>query len=315
MSPESSYVPMRALLIALAFFGACLTAGAEPAMYKAGTMRLTVENAAPFQAAVWYPTPEDEIPWRAGPFRIAATRDATLAQGRFPVLLLSHGGLAGGSPLLLSDLSAALARNGFVVVAPFHDATPLYGRTRQVAAAYRAVLADSRLGPHLDAEKVGLIGFSLGGAVALGMAGGQPQGGYLASYCGGPPADNRSCPSTAGGEAETTPRPPIKALALLDPFALLYGGRGLAEVALPVLLIRPQASDLGPDNPQTVRDGLPSPPETLSVPGSHFVFANDCGEDFKAAAPDLCTDPAGTERATVRDEVVSDLVAFFGKTL
>src|SRR6185295_18094720 len=81
----------------------------------------------------------------------AASRDAPIATGsRFPIVLFSHGGAgtltAGGSPLPYADLLTPLAREGFVVVAPFHPGSkrPLEDRPRQIHKALNAMLADPR---------------------------------------------------------------------------------------------------------------------------------------------------------------------------
>lgn len=87
---------------------------------QAGILRLQVPDAdGPFDVMVWYPTDAPQTPWQAGPFTIDASRDAPIAaQGRFPVVLFSHG--SGGTPLGHRQLAGSLARKGFVVVAPAH---------------------------------------------------------------------------------------------------------------------------------------------------------------------------------------------------
>nr|WP_294544647.1 hypothetical protein [uncultured Rhodopila sp.] len=88
-----------------------LTAGSaafgEAAPFHAGVVRLPIGGEKPFGALVWYPTAAPEGLWRTGPFAIPASRDAAIASGRFPVVLLSHGGGPGwGSPLILTELSS-----------------------------------------------------------------------------------------------------------------------------------------------------------------------------------------------------------------
>jgi predicted dienelactone hydrolase len=109
-------------------------ARADP--FHAGISRLTVRASAPFDALVWYPTDAEETPWDSNGFQIPATHDAPIAQGPFPIVLLSHGGgRGGGNPLTLRELAAVLARQGFVVIAPFHGTSRLLQRPFQIREA------------------------------------------------------------------------------------------------------------------------------------------------------------------------------------
>ena len=120
------------------------------------------------------------------------------APQRLPVLIFSHGfhGCATQSRFLMRAFAAA----GYLVVAPNHrDATcngggaswldPPEARFAQPGqwtdASYRtrahdidvivqALHADARLSPRADLTRIGLIGHSLGGYTALGIAGAWP---------------------------------------------------------------------------------------------------------------------------------------------
>jgi predicted dienelactone hydrolase len=146
--------------------------------------RVTVQDVVPFDALVAYPTDAAEVSFQDGPYSIAATRDAPIASGaRFPVVLFSHGGggtlKAGGSSLPYAALATSLAREGFVVVAPFHPGSnqpreALEDRPRQIHKALNATFADPRFATHADPNRLGMMGFSYGGAVALIVAGATP---------------------------------------------------------------------------------------------------------------------------------------------
>lgn len=322
---------MRARLFIAMLVSLCLggVGMASAAPSNAGIVRLTVAAVEPFDMLVWYPTAVEGTPWQAGPFTIRAAREAPVAPGRFPVLLLSHGGgRTGGSPLLLGQLSARLAREGFVVVAPFHGRIQFAERPRQVARAFAAVQGDARLGPHVAADRVGMLGFSLGGAVALVLAGAVPDFARLAAYCAAHPEDTRSCGGGPGADGSVVaspalpraPRPvppvlPLRGLILLDPFAVLFGKDGLAGVQPPVLLVRPGRSALGEENVGSLTDGLPRPPELERVPGGHFVFVDACAPALRAEAPEICQDAAGVDRASVHSDVETAIVRFLRTNL
>jgi len=329
---------MRTLLVALTLllFGQLPAAHAQNVTqpYHAGIARIEVPAEVPFTALVWYPTDAGEGSWQVGARALPATHDAALADGRFPVVLLAHGaGSSGGSPLVLSELSAFLARSGFVVVAPFQGAfkgkAGLLFRPLQVKLALDAMLADPRFRQHTDPVRLGMLGFSLGGAVALRLAGGVPDFEHLATYCAAHPDDAKSCGTGPSDETTAapskqpqaadisppTPRLPVKALALLDPFAVLYTPAGLAAVKIPTLVFRPKQSDLGEENLDALIGGLPYPPKVDYVSGGHFVIVDICPPAVQAEAPEICSDPPGVDRAAVHTEIETTISKFFRENL
>lgn len=322
---------MRILSLAITLLTilAASTAWAQTA-FHAGVTRISVSDEDRFDTFVWYPTDAEEIPWQAGPFPISASHNAPIAAGQFPVLLLSHGGGAGGgSPLVLRSLSSYLARQGFIVVTPIHGKTPFLHRPRQITDAFKAMMVDPRFATHADTNKLGMLGFSLGGAVALQLAGGVPDFEHLATYCAAHPDDAKSCGTGPGDKttaapskhAQTpdispqTPRLPVKALALLDPFAVLYTPTGLAAVKIPTLVFRPKQSDLGEENLNALIGGLPYPPSVDYVSGGHFVMTDVCPPALKSIAPEVCNDAQDVDRAAIQAEIERQIAAFFNSNL
>lgn len=314
-------------IVALIFTTSAL-AGSVP--MNAGVARISVTSESnSSEILVWYPTETSEVPWQAGPFMIPASRNAEVAGGRFPVVLLSHGGgLTGGTPLILLELSASLARHGFIVIAPFHGKAPLAMRAQQVVSAWQTVREDARFQLHLDAERLGMIGFSLGGAVALELAGAIPDILHYETYCAANPSDAMSCHHAPGGSeaphrqasngpAHSLPRlAQIKALVLLDPFAALFTRSGLASVSQPTLLFRPIQSQLAAEaNAASLMKELPRSPALASIPGGHFVFTDVCTPALLAAASEICTDPEGTDRAAIHRLIERQIEVFLEQNL
>ena len=314
---------MRLCAIALAVLLILPATGrGEDAPFYAGVERLAVAADVPFDTLVWYPTETTESPSQVGSFLLPAGPGAKLAAGRFPIVLLSHGGgQRGGNPLILSGLSAALARQGFVVVAPFHGTAALALRPLEIRLALDAVLDDPRFGPHVDPNRLGMLGFSLGGAVTLELAGAVPDWDHFAAYCADHPDDAMSCDHAPGGPRRTgrpiAPSPlPLKAIVLLDPFAAPFQRAGLTGVTLAVLLFRPDRSALPAEgNAQALAAALPHPPRYETVAGGHFVFTDVCAPVLLAAEPELCRDPPDVDRATVHPGVEAKIAAFFRDSL
>ncbi|MET8233582.1 chlorophyllase [Micromonospora sp. NPDC005298] len=122
---------------------------------------------------LWYPA--------AGQSGGAAKRSAAAAEGRFPVVMFSHG--LGGRPDDYATLLTRWAAAGFVVAAPTFPKTSRGGdnnvldvlnQPADVSYALTQVLAlDGRAGDalrgRLDAERVAAAGHSAGGVTTIGL--------------------------------------------------------------------------------------------------------------------------------------------------
>ena len=153
----------------------------------AGYDRLTVAAAhrtAPVAASLWYPagTPTyrglvGDNPVFKGTYALVG---ATIAEGRHPLIVLSHG--SGGNMDGLGWLSSGLAQRGAMVLAVNHpgstsgDSSPrrsirLDERAADLRAALDTLLSDQAFAPFIDPTRITSFGFSLGGATALNLAG------------------------------------------------------------------------------------------------------------------------------------------------
>jgi dienelactone hydrolase len=118
-------------------------------------------------------------------YTTAATRDAPVADGTFPVVLNSHGfsGIRVGSSFLTSHLASW----GMIVVSPDHPTRDLYHAVAQLPpdvvtepaddllAALDMIIARSTtpgdpFAGHVDAGRVGALGHSAGGATVVQAA-------------------------------------------------------------------------------------------------------------------------------------------------
>ena len=196
---------------------------------------------------VWYPAAADGSGSEPRPFATgvasAARRDSTVAAGRHPVVLFSHGlrSVREQSVFLVETLAAA----GCVVVAPEH----LYnsGRSYRPEQVYRAAIdrpldvsrvltemldrSAAAAGPfagRLDAERIAAIGHSYGGYTALAVAGARPTSRYLA------PAQ-RPDPQTL--DYDFTDDRIGAAIALAPVTYPPFADDGFAHVRVPVLIV------------------------------------------------------------------------------
>jgi len=291
-----------------------------------------LDPEAGMDGAIFYPTwpaPDDT---RNGLWTVAALRDAPPAEGRFPLILLSHGD--GGHRLSHHDLATELARQGFIVVAVTHpgdsDRDPaawrgdrvLVGREYDLRAALEAVLADPLFASHVDRDRIGVAGFSLGGYTALVLAGAKPDLARFSTYC----RDTGAAPSTC---AEGAPpiRPGlgffrdvrIKAAYLMAPGPGYFFTRdGLALVQIPVHIDDPAEDEVlaRPYAAERIRDLLPRTPEYVLVPGAgHYAYLAPCPESLLARTPRLCIDPPSIDRASFHLQLGAEIAEFFRHSL
>lgn len=229
---------------------------------------------------VWYPahgpaaagtvyryptTPVESVPAGAVPAQVAvpghAVRDAQAAAGRWPLVLLSHG--FANRALMFSDLAEHLASKGYVVVAIDHGDLADLAASRPLAflnnvihraADQRLVMAaltrraataagtSAGLWAHVDAGRIALAGYSMGGFGALATAG--------AAYDGASPLFAQGPPGTAALLTQTPPPPPaLRALIAFAPWGgasplRAFTPDGLSRIAVPSLFIAGDADDV-----------------------------------------------------------------------
>ncbi len=304
------------------FFGAA----AEAQSLRAGLSIISVEDSEPFDALVTYPTQASEAPVAFGHIVLSASRDGKIADGKFPVILFSHGsGRGPGTPLMHRDLLLHLAREGFIVVAPFHPGTgrPFEARPRQIRKALEQTLVDPRFVERADRSRVGMIGFSFGGAVGLLSAGAMLDLSRLQAYCSGRPDDPRVCDGIPidGTLNNIPPRKSqdtiaLKALVLLEPFGAAFARNGLAALTLPTLIYYAQQSDLRSDrNALALGNALPRTAQMASVPGGHFAFMDKCPAALVPQQTEICTDPPDTDRTAGLPQIRQTVTTFLKNNL
>jgi len=330
--------PGRSLLSILAVLLGQLTLLAAAAQcagapYGAGYLRLEApwEKAVP--VAAWYPTSSPEEDWTAGLLDMRSARNAPIAPGRFPVIVLSHG--SGGSELGHRNWAQHLARNGFIVVAPRHlgdsfdqpegrgSDVQLVGRPWQAVAALDAVLSDPRLKESSDPKRIGAMGFSAGGYTTLVLAGAVPDFSLWALYCKEHPDDRGFCDPDVTLPRITRPgwKPPrderVKAAVVFAPLGIVFDSAGLAGVRGPVRVY--SASDdrvtVSAHNADAVSRMLPGRVEREQVPGGHFVFVPPCPPELTKSRPDVCQDVEGVDRKAIHERIGEELVEFFNRSL
>lgn len=156
------------------------------------------ERGVDLDVTVWYPaqTGGETMVLGESAFFVGtpATRDAPMSRGKFPVILLSHGAGLAGNAQALSWVATPLAEQGFVVVAPTHprntgsnksaaETMKMWLRPSDLTEALNTIEKDELFQNHLDQDKIGVLGLSMGGNTALAIAGARIDPQLLAGYC------------------------------------------------------------------------------------------------------------------------------------
>lgn len=304
--------------------------------WNVGFHRLQVSDPLdqqPMKAIAFYPTRATEQPLHLGNFILDVAYEGKTANGRFPLLVMSHGNY--GTPLAHRDLIEALVRKGFVVVTLLHPGdnlhdhsrlgalSNLYGRPLQVSETISAALLDPQVAAMVDPRKIGVIGYSAGGETALILAGAQPRLERLLKYCQARPDDRDACSEQGELRADrndlvSMADPRVGALLLLAPLSLMYGVHELQDVQVPVMLYTGNADNVldWKKNARALARKLPRQPELRVLDGAgHFVFMAPCSEEELEATPDLCKDTEGLDRRAIHRDLAASAAEFFDISL
>ncbi|MDB6179346.1 hypothetical protein PAF17_17825 [Paracoccus sp. Z330] len=279
--------------------------------------------------SVWYPAKDggslEDVGGNAVFVGQPAYRDAAMAAGPFPLLLLSHGGLRSATDSG-AWLSGRLAEKGFVVVevnSPRPDSAAIavnaiWQRPQDVSHALDRVLQDQALSAVIDPARIAVTGHALGGTAALALTGGSFDADAFASTCAAD-ADGPDCAwytaqgvSLADVDREMLERahrdPRISTAIAIDPeYADVFLAPSLKDRGADIQVIWLSA----PDHPQFADTGLSQTVIAtatgydafpLCTPKGKYILAEEGGD----AA--LCDgDAAG--RARIHDEIAGRLGA------
>ncbi|MCD7978370.1 MAG: hypothetical protein LUG51_14940 [Tannerellaceae bacterium] len=320
------------------------------AQYRVGEKTLVYTDGnrenRPIVTELWYPTQETDPEGNRRtdlPFLLPPTiREATLTDQPCPLVLLSHG--TGGNRFGLAWLATALAEKGYIVAAPDHwgntfdNIIPEYflrywERPLDISFLIRQLLVDPQLAAHIDPERIGVAGFSLGGYTSLALAGAElscttlmenarteegkkefeiPELDGLAGFM-----DDFSC--------EGIPFIPlqdqrIKAFVAMAP-ALGLGFRELQQTSAiqsPVLIIGAGGDQIAPvrSNAGNYHQLIPgSIYMELDDPAGHYIFLSEPLKELKEQNLIYYTDPPTVNRSLIHQQIQEFILHFFDETI
>lgn len=273
-----------------------------------------VEAGTPIPVLVTYPSHAPEQPERIGLYNVEVALDGPVANGTYPLVVVSHG--SGGSNLTHRYLAVYLARQGFVVALPEHPGnnrnnndlagtfTILEDRPRQVRQVIDWAYGGEVLAAHLLSKSVAVVGHSLGGYTALAVAGGRPH-------------------ETVDGQIREVPVMPdgrVQGLVLLAPATPWFVAPGaLQEVRAPILIFSGEKDEITPAwHAQIVKRNVPeSTPvdHRMVLNAGHFSFLSPFPAARVSPAFPPSQDPPGFDRVRFHEQLYAEIEGFLRRVL
>ncbi|MFJ9451753.1 alpha/beta hydrolase family protein [Herbaspirillum sp. NPDC101397] len=326
---------LRAVLISATGVLFCLVADVG----AVGFQHVTAPDpeGAPLEVGIWYPSTATPVVLRTRTVSQTVAADAPVDGETLPLIVISHG--TGGSYLGHYDTAIALAEAGFVVAAVTHTGDNyadqsrslfILERPRHISRVIDYMLSGWSGHERIDAQKIGMFGFSAGGFTTLVSIGGRPDMAKIAPFCETHKTDfacqliarNRDVLSTAAAAPPARDGAKdgrIKAVVVAAPaIGFTFSPGGLHDVTMPVQLWRAEDDVIlpHPSYAEAVRLALPKPPEYHVVPNAgHFDFLAPCNEALAARVPEICSSAPGFDRRAFHASMNQAVVEFFRRTL
>lgn len=216
---------------------------------------------------------------------LGAVHDAQAAPGWFPLVVYDHGGPAAGADfqrIAQLPLHELMASHGFVVAVALHSANAV-ARVRDLPLVIDVLLdrsADSGdfLFESIDPDRIGISGFSAGGAASIGAAGGWAAFGIA--------ADSR-----------------IKSMVLYEPGSTTYSLEDASSIAIPYLVMGGTQNRNGIAVPTLFDATVDATPRiyVLTPNATHFNYFTGMGSEInQTREAALLADPTLPEPLTTR---------------
>jgi predicted dienelactone hydrolase len=280
----------------------------------AGSRQIQVRDDArglSFPVLILYPTEVPSTPTRFGPYTFDVSPDAPVAEGRFPLVVVSHGN--SGSPFVYRTITIHLARHGYVVAQLEHLGNSrndnslegtlenLVRRPRHVRLTLDAVSRDAVLGAHVQPDNAAILGHSMGGYTALAVAGGLPW------------TKDRE-------RVDVEPDPRVRALVLMAPGTAFYFPEdSLRNVTVPILMLTAEHDPVTPRwQAELLLDRAPDRSKVIwreIENAGHFSFLSPFPPQMRNPSFPPSTDPEGFDREGFHDQLPGEILTFLDARL
>lgn len=288
---------------------------------------------------VWYPTVENGTSALIGDNAVFAGTpaqiDAPPKDGNFPLILIAHGGFR-AAPNAASWLASRLAHKGFIAVVVTPPTLPnglpdqsvleeLWQRPADLSSVLTTLISDGPLAIHVDQDRIGIVGFFLGGTSALRLVGARMDAKAYAGSCAGEAKSIRDCNWFSKGKVDLQGVDAallqksdldvrIKAAVAIDPeLTNTFTGPSLKAVSVPIDIV-----NLG--RAEQILRSLDASALGLKVPGARYHMIEDAASfsAFSQCKPQgpailksegddgaLCQEPGKRTREAIHDHLAT----------
>jgi predicted dienelactone hydrolase len=223
-----------------------------------------------------------------------------------------------------------LTRDGFML---------WWERATDVSEVLDGVLADAALGAHIDTDRIGAVGFSLGGYTVLELTGARTNLPAFQRFCQSPDADAICHPpemrrvqddtqATDTPSADTTASlaragasyrdARIKAIFAIAPaLGEAFDQASFADVRIPVSLLAGSDDSIAPvqTNIRRIAGLLPAASVELLPGAGHYTFLDTCLPPLVERLATICKDNPGVDRDAVHARAIRRALDFFAAKL
>ncbi len=307
-------------------------------------------GSRPIMSHIFYPAVDDreELILLGAPgkelFRAgdAAWNAKPIDGKRFPLVIMSHG--TGGSALQLLWFAKALVKNGYIVLGLNHHGNTAaeetkyaegfmlwWERAQDINVALDSLLKNKKFSGLIDADKIAVAGFSLGGYTALATLGGLTDVARFDSFCASKKRD-ATCgaqiefPTMLEDFAKVKDSAPvqaslarekldyknkqIKAAFVMAPAAVqALTEESMRGILLPVSVVVGDGDNVAPasTNALYAHSAIKNSGYNVLPKVGHYTFLSECTKLGKRFLKDLCEDHKGE----VHENVGAKAVSFF----
>ncbi len=284
---------------------------------------------------IWYPSKRPARDLQYPPWSIVGARNAKPAEGRFPLLLLSHG--TSGSRFAHHNLAARLASLGFVVAAPNHSRDfvdnmedlyswdQLQNRARDLTASIDILLGDKNLGSSIDPKRIGLIGLGAGASTALLLGGALPSCSTWKDYCAKATSSDHYCTPKTRKSIDSLCRnfplkksladSRLKAIAALAPaYGMIFDKTSFRYFYPPLLLLAYGLDKLNPPalHAQAINEYAGNRAKYLGFAKADAALLHaPCPPGLAFELPEICLPGRSAERSQIQAQTLDALADFF----
>lgn len=326
---------------------------ANASEHAAGVQQINVlsrERGTNLDVTVWYPASPGGETMLLGEnvfFKGTPARwDAPIATGRFPLILLSHGAGLAGRAEAMSWIASPLAEAGFIVIAPTHpgntgpdrsaaETMKLWLRPSDLSETLDTIESDTTFRPHINFDRIGVLGMSMGGNTALLVAGARIDPKLLASYCDTNDLNASLCDwirlsgvnlhqmdQEAAGRDSKDER--VRFAMAIDPApADIFAAESFSDISIPVVLMNLGKEGDIPETAQAskIAEAISGAVYEVIEDASHFSMFALCKPAAAEIAMEegiedpICADGDGRSRNAIHTQMIDRVRETFGRML